>query len=172
VDHLGSVRDVVDNSGAVRNHIVYYSFGNITSQTDSSVVFRYGYTGREFDKESGLQYTRARYLDATNGRFISEDPIGFKGGDTNLSRYVGNNPIGNVDPTGLSRLFLPNDTDGLLRRTQNRWVNHGANGSGKHGVHDSATNDDCDTFRLVDNVWVTGGVLTGKPNAARNLNHY
>ena len=54
-DHLGSVRDVVDNSGTVLNHIVYDAFGGVTSQTDESVVFRYGYTARELDAESGLQ---------------------------------------------------------------------------------------------------------------------
>ena len=37
-------------------------------------------TGREFDKETGLYYYRARYYDPMEGRFISKDPIGFKGG--------------------------------------------------------------------------------------------
>jgi uncharacterized protein RhaS with RHS repeats len=36
------------------------------------------------------------------GRFISEDPIGFGGGETNLYEYVGNSPTRSVDPTGLS----------------------------------------------------------------------
>ncbi len=36
------------------------------------------------------------------GRWISEDPIGFKAGDSNLYRYVGNNPTNNTDPSGLS----------------------------------------------------------------------
>jgi RHS repeat-associated protein len=85
----------------VLNHIVYDAFGGVTSQTDESVVFRYGYTAREFDAESGLQYNRARYLDSFTGKFISEDPIGFKGGDSNLYRYVENNPIVNTDPSGL-----------------------------------------------------------------------
>ena len=34
------------------------------------------------------------------GRFISEDPIGLRGGDPNLYRYVGNNPINFIDPSG------------------------------------------------------------------------
>ena len=36
------------------------------------------------------------------GRFISTDPSGFSGGDANLYRYVGNDPLNKVDPTGLS----------------------------------------------------------------------
>ena len=100
-DHLGSVRDVVDDSGTVLNHIVYDAFGGVTSQTDESVVFRYGYTAREFDAESGLQYNRARYLDSFTGKFISEDPISFEGGDFNLYRYVFNSPLNGTDPSGL-----------------------------------------------------------------------
>jgi RHS repeat-associated protein len=99
-DHLGSVRDVVDNAGVVQNHIVYDAFGGVTSQSNASVVFRYGYTARELDAESGLQYNRARYLDSFNGRFISEDPISFAGGDANLYRYARNFPTIFVDPSG------------------------------------------------------------------------
>lgn len=39
--------------------------------------------------------------DPTIGRWISEDPIGFAGGDPNLYRYVGNSPTLATDPTGL-----------------------------------------------------------------------
>jgi RHS repeat-associated protein len=85
----------------VLNHIVYDAFGGVTSQTDESVVFKYGYTARELDAESGLQYNRARYLDSFTGKFISEDPISFQAGDSNLYRYVENNPIVNTDPSGL-----------------------------------------------------------------------
>jgi RHS repeat-associated protein len=63
------------------------------SNTKGNLSTRYGYTGREFDADLGLQYSRARWYDATLGRFISEDPIGFAGGDVNLYGYVGNNPI-------------------------------------------------------------------------------
>ena len=38
--------------------------------------------------------------DPTVGRFITEDPIGFDGGDTNLARYVRNSPTNATDPTG------------------------------------------------------------------------
>jgi len=103
------VRDIVDDSGTVLNHVVYDAFGGVTSQTDESVVFRYGYTARELDAESGLQYNRARYLDSFTGKFISEDPIGFQAGDPNLYRYVANNSLNFTDPLGESAsnlLFL------------------------------------------------------------------
>jgi uncharacterized protein RhaS with RHS repeats len=48
-----------------------------------------------------MQYNRARYYDAAIGRFLSEDPIGFAGGDSNIYRYVANSPLANTDPLGL-----------------------------------------------------------------------
>jgi RHS repeat-associated protein len=108
------VRDVVDDSGAVLNHVVYDAFGGVTSQTDESVVFRYGYTARELDAESGLQYNRARYLDSFTGKFISEDPINFKGGDSNLYRYVFNSPTNFLDPSGNFILAAPVAVGGLF----------------------------------------------------------
>lgn len=68
----------------------------------------YTFTGREYDAETGMYYYRARYYDPNSGRFISKDPIGFKGGDVNLYRYVGNNPINIIDPFGLHEVhFIP-----------------------------------------------------------------
>ena len=66
-DHQGSVRDVIDNSGTVLNHIVYDSFGQVTSETDPNFDFRFGYTGRELDEETGMMYYRARYFDPAVG---------------------------------------------------------------------------------------------------------
>ncbi|MGK7874026.1 MAG: RHS repeat-associated core domain-containing protein [Xenococcaceae cyanobacterium] len=105
-DHLGTVRDLVDNSGEVVNHFTYDSFGNIISQTNPTVDTRYLFTGREFDEETGLYYYRARYYDPSVGRFISEDPISFAGGDTNLYGYVANRPLDSVDPSGMTSVEL------------------------------------------------------------------
>jgi hypothetical protein len=48
------------------------------------------------------RYYRARYYHPTLQRFISEDPIGFEGGDVNLYAYVANAPMDFVDPSGMS----------------------------------------------------------------------
>jgi RHS repeat-associated protein len=100
-DNQGTIKDVLDGNGAILNHINYDSFGKVISQSNVNVEFHYGYTGRETDKETGLNYYRARYYDASNGRFISEDPLEFGAGDSNLNRYVFNNPVNAIDPSGL-----------------------------------------------------------------------
>jgi RHS repeat-associated protein len=102
-DHLGTVRDVINSQGQVRNHLVYDAFGKVVSETNAAVDFLFDYTGRERDEETGLHYYRARYYDPAVGRFVSEDPIGFAAGDANLYRYVGNEATGKVDPSGLER---------------------------------------------------------------------
>ena len=85
-DQLGSVRDVVSTSGTVLDHIVYGSFGNIISQTNSSNGDRFLFTGMEYDATTGMYYDHARYYDPTTGRFVSQDPKGFAAGDANLYR--------------------------------------------------------------------------------------
>jgi RHS repeat-associated protein len=100
-DNQGSVRDIVDSTGSGLNHITYDSFGKVVSETDPTTEFRFGYTGRDRDEETGLDYYRSRYYNPAIGRFISEDPIEFAGGDGNLYRYVGNSPSMATDPSGL-----------------------------------------------------------------------
>ena len=91
-DINGSVRDIVNNSATVQDSIAYDAFGNITAETNSANRGRYGWTGRELDRRDGLQYNRARYYDAKIGRWLSQDPLGFDAGDSNLYRYVNNRP--------------------------------------------------------------------------------
>jgi RHS repeat-associated protein len=105
-DRLGSVRDVVNTSGTVIDHVAYNAYGTVTSETSSANGDRFKFAGREFDAAINLYYNRRRYYDAVTGRFISEDPSGFTAGDANLDRYVGNGPTDGRDPSGL-------DVDGL-----------------------------------------------------------
>jgi len=97
-DAVNSTVATVDQSGAIRSTFLYEPFGQ-TTLANGSYPFRY--TGRVPVSDS-LYYYRARFYNSQTGRFISEDPIGFGGGDVNLYRYVGNAPTGLTDPTGLT----------------------------------------------------------------------
>ncbi|MCC6509136.1 MAG: hypothetical protein IT423_08520, partial [Pirellulaceae bacterium] len=99
-DRLGSVRNLTDSSGVVVDTLEYDSFGNVLSETNPARGDRFKFTGREFDSATGLYYNRARYYDPQTGEFISEDPLVFGGGDANLQRYAGNDPVNATDPTG------------------------------------------------------------------------
>jgi RHS repeat-associated protein len=98
-DRLGSVRDLMDSTQTLRDHLDYDGFGN-TTETTASYGDRYKWTGREYDADTGLQYNRARYYDSKTGRWLSQDPLRFRAGDSNLSRYVVNNPTNYTDPSG------------------------------------------------------------------------
>ncbi|MEM9658328.1 MAG: hypothetical protein AAF961_08210, partial [Planctomycetota bacterium] len=63
-DHLGTVRDLVDDAGTLINTITYDSFGNIVSQTDPTKGDRFTFTGCEFDPEIDLYYYRAQHFDS------------------------------------------------------------------------------------------------------------
>jgi len=101
-DNLGTVRDVIDHSGNVENHIDYNAFGRVTNETTAAFDFLFGYTGFERDEETGLNHSDTRYYDAVHARWTQEDWIGFRGGDYNLNRYVYNTPSILVDPSGLA----------------------------------------------------------------------
>jgi len=100
-DRLGTIRDIVDDTGASLYHAAYDGFGSITSETGTGGD-RFGFTGREFDSHSEQYYYRARYLDAQVGRFTAEDPLKFASNDYNFYRYVVNFTTGMTDPSGKS----------------------------------------------------------------------
>lgn len=103
-DALGSVIGLADDTGVMTTYS-YDPFGNTTVSGEASDN-PFQYTGRENDG-TGLYYYRARYYSPDLQRFISEDPIGLKGGDVNFYAYVGNNPVNWVDPLGLFRGSQP-----------------------------------------------------------------
>lgn len=100
-DHLSSTVALTDAAGNVSERISYEPFG----ESVGSAITRYDYTGRERDSATGLLYYRARWLDPKQGRFISEDSIGFEGGN-NFYAYTNNSPINYSDPTG-NIAFIP-----------------------------------------------------------------
>jgi RHS repeat-associated protein len=74
----------------------------VTAGQSGYVDVEFGFTGRFLDDETGLQNNLNRWYDASTGQWISEDPIGFAAGDANLNRYVGNEPMIETDPRGLT----------------------------------------------------------------------
>ncbi len=103
-DGLGSITSLSNSSGALANTYTYDSFGKLTASS-GTVTNPYRFTGREFDSETGIYNYRARYYDFQIGRFISEDPLHFKGG-INFYAYAGNAPSKLTDPFGLSSLVF------------------------------------------------------------------
>lgn len=81
--------------------IDYDEFGNVTQ--DTNIGFQpFGFAGGIYDSDTKLVRFGARDYDSETGRWTTKDPILFKGGQTNLYVYVGNNPINLIDPTGLT----------------------------------------------------------------------
>ena len=113
VNGLGAITALTDSNKAIVQNYIYDSFGQIISQS-GSIQNPYTFTGREYDEETGMYYYRARYYDPQTGRFISEDPIGFAGGDVNLYAYVGNNPVNFIDPDGQKFIIGAGICVGLL----------------------------------------------------------
>lgn len=100
-DGLGSVRQLVDSTGAITLAKSYEPYGETISSAGSGVSV-YQFTGEVRDA-SGLTYLRARYLDSNVGRFISRDTwAGNYNRPLSLSRwiYAEGNPINSIDPTG------------------------------------------------------------------------
>ncbi|MEJ9851486.1 RHS repeat-associated core domain-containing protein [Escherichia coli] len=62
--------------------------------------------GQYFDEETGLHYNLFRYYAPECGRFISQDPIGLRGG-LNLYAYAPN-PLKYIDPLGLCKTDVEN----------------------------------------------------------------
>lgn len=104
-DPLGSTVALFDDSGNKTDTFQYWPYGESAGRTGTtSTPFKYVGSFGYYQDGSARNYVRARYLDKGKGRWITEDPIGFGGGDVNLFRYCGNNPIKYIDPTGLSLL--------------------------------------------------------------------
>jgi len=98
-DHLGSIREAVDEGGTVRARYNYEPYGART-KVSGDLDIDFGYTGVYFHEPSGLCLMVFRAYDPTTGRWISRDPIGEIGG-INLYAYVGGNPIYWTDVLGL-----------------------------------------------------------------------
>ncbi len=104
-DALGSTLALTDSTGTMQTQYTYEPFGN-TTLNGSTTTNSFAYTGRELDG-TGLYFYRARYYNPTLQRFVSEDPLGFGGGDVNLYAYVSNSPPNFTDSCGMIGPLFP-----------------------------------------------------------------
>jgi RHS repeat-associated protein len=98
-DHLGSVREMTDNTGSIRARYEYDPYGRVT-QISGDLASDFRYTGHYFHPISGMYLPVFRAYDPEAGRWISRDPIQEEGG-LNLYAYVGNSPLDATDRLGL-----------------------------------------------------------------------
>lgn len=99
-----------DNTVAWRGE--YDEWGNLSGEenpADLEQVIRL--PGQQYDEESGLYYNRHRYYNPGQGRYITQDPIGLKGG-LNPYQYP-LNPVTEVDPLGLWAFAIPAILEGI-----------------------------------------------------------
>jgi RHS repeat-associated protein len=105
-NQIGSTLALTNSTGNVVGAFAYDPFGRVVARS-GNVSTAMTFVGAYGVIESGgdLFFMRHRYYDATTGRFIQRDPIGFAGGQTNLYSYAANNPVSFVDPDG--QMFTP-----------------------------------------------------------------
>jgi len=107
-DALGSPVAATDEAGNVLWREEYAPYGQRLLKQDNGSNTLW-YTGKEEEKELGIQYFGARWYDPSIGRFLAMDPVGFQEGNIqsyNKYAYANNNPYKYVDPDGRSPLLV------------------------------------------------------------------
>ncbi|EFO1467823.1 RHS repeat protein, partial [Escherichia coli] len=102
-DHRGLPLALISTEGTTAWYAEYDEWGNLLNEENPHQLQQLiRLPGQQYDEESGLYYNRHRYYDPLQGRYITQDPIGLKGG-WNFYQYP-LNPISNIDPLGLETL--------------------------------------------------------------------
>jgi RHS repeat-associated protein len=101
-DLEGSIREIVNQGGTVLDQVNYDPFGNVLYESTPANGDRFKFQGGEFDANLNLYRFGKRWNDPLNGRWISQDPLGFAAGDANLYRFIDNDPVNFIDPLGES----------------------------------------------------------------------
>ena len=103
-DHLGSIREVVDANGNIRQVTNYYPFGAPYADSPVNPDHQpYKYNGKELDRMHGLDTYDygARQHDPILARWDRMDPLCEKNPDVTPYHYCHNNPVNRIDADGL-----------------------------------------------------------------------
>ena len=104
---VGHTSELTNDSGTTLNTYDYDPFGISLAYWETiENPFRYVGEYGVMREAHNHEFSRYRFYDAANGRFVSQDPIGVLGG-LNLYRYASNDPLSYSDPLGLMTIGLP-----------------------------------------------------------------
>jgi len=100
-DASGNAIGITGAGGSYVNQYSYLPFGETTT-ISAALLNPFTYAGQSGVMQIGpsLFSMRARAYTPVTSQFLSNDPTGLAGADTNIRRYVGNDPLVSVDPTG------------------------------------------------------------------------
>lgn len=99
-DHLGRPARMMAQDGTTVWDVIYSPFGGAAAIFDATTKLDARFPGQWFQIETGLAYNWRRHYDASLGRYVQPDPIGYEGGRS-LYGYAGQNPLFETDPLGL-----------------------------------------------------------------------
>jgi RHS repeat-associated protein len=116
-DQVGTPKVVGDATGNIIKTLDYDSYGVLIADSNPGFDLPIGFAGGISDLVTGLIRFGARDYDPAIGRWTAKDPILFTGGDSNLYRYVFNNPVSYVDRKGKSP--NPNNTIRGINESKN-----------------------------------------------------
>jgi len=97
-----NVSEYITSDGSVAAHYEYDAFGNTISQTGAMADdFRFRFSSKYLDYETGLYYYGYRWYSPALGRWLSRDPIEERGGVNQYGACM-NNPILFIDILGMT----------------------------------------------------------------------
>jgi RHS repeat-associated protein len=118
-DRVGSTVGLSGTAGTYQNLYRYQPFGeSLTSSGAIPNTFQFVGQFGVMAQANGLTLMRARFYSSTQGRFLSLDPLGLAGGQSNLYAYAGQNPLTLSDPTGQCRTESDKEINDRIKEIQ------------------------------------------------------
>ena len=152
---IGSTISLTNDEGSVVNSYFYSPFGKDLIEKET-VVNSFEFIGQYgvVEEPNGLELMRARFYDSSLGRFISADPTGLSGEDTNLYRYANNSPNDYIDPEGKIPFLVPVSI-GLINSA--------------YGYYDARRNNQPYSFRDFAGDFASGAIGAGTLKVAKGV---